>query len=323
MIIPFMAESQSAYYPFANGCTWSVSDEIYMSGSDTLIDGKAYIKIYKVNGDFSLTENQFYVALRNDTAEKKVYALMPAGTLIIDQESYYFTDTNTEVLLYDFSINVGDTVSFYVIEPYQAINCLAKRVKTIDVQVGWSYNAPIIHQYSQEDSVISMVDGSHRYQFFLERVDPIYPPHPHVWIEGIGSVFGFREATQIQSSDAGRKVLLCFSDTNGLQFQSGYDFDNDPDDCFSSSFGEGVSSNNQIITVYPNPAHNSITVSSESPLHSITAYNQWGQQIFSVSPHGQSEWLINTTDWPAGLYLLRVNTETGINSIKVVITKNL
>ena len=76
------------------------------------------------------------------------------------------------------------------------------------------------------------------------------------------------------------------------------------------------------LLVYPNPAQNSITVSSENLIYNIIAFNQWGQQTFSNSPNGQYERTINTTDWPAGIYLLRVETETGIHNIKVIITKN-
>lgn len=72
------------YHPITNNCTWSVSNEKYMTAGDTLLNGKTYLKIYYQKGnqpfEFSLENADFFAAIRNDSAEKKVYAYLPAGT---------------------------------------------------------------------------------------------------------------------------------------------------------------------------------------------------------------------------------------------------
>ncbi len=123
------------------------------------------------------------------------------------------------------------------------------------------------------------------------------------------------EANTGRSSVMARGVLCFF-------FDICYDNVWDDDGMGETRRGTSVPEETSGLMVYPNPAQNNITISSENLIYNIIAFNQWGQQTFSNSPNGQYERTINTTDWPAGLYLLRVETETGIHNIKVIITKN-
>ena len=129
------------------------------------------------------------------------------------------------------------------------------------------------------------------------------------------------ELQRIAEANTGRsstmaKGVLCFF------FDICYDNVWDDDGMGETRRGTSVPEETSGLMVYPNPAQNNITISSENLIYNIIAFNQWGQQTFSNSPNGQYERTINTTDWPAGLYLLRVETETGIHNIKVIITKN-
>ena len=52
------------YHPITNNCTWSVSNEKYMTAGDTLLNGKTYLKIYYQKGnqpfEFSLENADFF-----------------------------------------------------------------------------------------------------------------------------------------------------------------------------------------------------------------------------------------------------------------------
>ena len=110
-------QAQTEYHPITDGCVWSVSNEKYMAVGDTVLNGKTYMKIYRQvaaqSFEFSLEEAEYFAAIRDDSAEKKVYAYLPAGTAIHEGSSLAVTDTAMEVLLYDFSLKMGDTVCFY------------------------------------------------------------------------------------------------------------------------------------------------------------------------------------------------------------------
>lgn len=120
------------YNPIAvEGAHWIVSfDNIntvepvdgiweYYSSGDTLVDSFNYKKIFK--RDLVITQNgplfqaedpyQLFGLIRDDTVAKKVYAIQIL-------ENYNTCPLNEEYLLFDFSLNIGDTASLCVLPEY-------------------------------------------------------------------------------------------------------------------------------------------------------------------------------------------------------------
>jgi len=60
------------------------------------------------------------------------------------------------------------------------------------------------------------------------------------------------------------------------------------------------------ITLYPNPAHNSITITSGEPMHDIVISNPLGQVVFSGS-YSTTEAVIDLGQLPGGIYIARIN----------------
>ena len=76
---------------------------------------------------------------------------------------------------------------------------------------------------------------------------------------------------------------------------------------------------NGAITLYPNPTHNTLTVESTSPIREIAVYDQTGRTVTVETCHGASlQQVVNTSSLHAGIYLLKVITETGIETAKFV-----
>ena len=76
---------------------------------------------------------------------------------------------------------------------------------------------------------------------------------------------------------------------------------------------------NGAITLYPNPTHTTLTVESDSPVREITVYDQTGRTVTVETCHGASlQQVVNTSSLHAGIYLLKVVTETGIETAKFV-----
>jgi len=87
----------------------------YFASGDTIVNGLTYKKILK--RDLVITQNgppfeaeedyQLFGLIRDDTINKKVYAIQLL-------ENYNFCPVAEEYLLFDFSLNIGDTVNLCI-----------------------------------------------------------------------------------------------------------------------------------------------------------------------------------------------------------------
>lgn len=160
------AKAQTYYPMAADSATWTVVEYGYgtfppetgvshfgLSG-DTLINNLSYHKIYYnpgglgfVNPDtaFNLPTAMLFGVFREDASKKVWYRQFPADT--------------SDVLLYDYALNVGDTFCFH--------------------------NQPcgvLCHAVSLVDSIL--VNGSYRRQIHFN-----FGNQEEAWIEGLGSKF--------------------------------------------------------------------------------------------------------------------------------------
>jgi len=83
------------------------------------------------------------------------------------------------------------------------------------------------------------------------------------------------------------------------------------------------------LTLYPNPAHNTLTVESAGPIREITVYDLSGRVMMTVecgvavvetccSASLQQQYAINVSSLHEGIYLLKVVTDNGIETAKFV-----
>ncbi len=316
-----VVQAQSEYHPIADGCSWSVSNEKYMTAGDTVLDGKTYLKVYRQEGnmpfEFNLEEAEYFAAIRNDLAQKKVYAYLPAGTSIRNLSDYSVTQTDTamDVLIYDFSLEIGDTLTYYVVGGTVAAKAVAVRSESVNVYVGRLGYSSVNHPYSAGDTVVYLSDNSPRHQILLRGIS--YSTPDNVWIEGIGSIRGFNEAAQVINSDYGKKTLLCFADNTGAAFHTEYDFDNEPNDCFNSGFGGDVTQREEMdAKVHPNPTDGLLFVelSNGAGIQSAALFDLQGRVVTNAgvcdTPQRGTA-TMNLRSIPAGVYVLRVTDTEG------------
>lgn len=134
--------------------------DYYIDG-DTMVNDINYFKVYR--RDLVVTQDgppyeaesdyQLTALMRDDISAKKVYAIY------LENISYSGCPVNEEILLYDFSLNVGDTAATCIIPSF------------IDFEIN-SINDTVKYGYATRD----FVDNS-TYEYF----------------EGIGSPFGLFE----------------------------------------------------------------------------------------------------------------------------------
>lgn len=140
----------------------------YTLSGDTLIGNQTYHKLSRPYAR-AVGLIGYWGAIRQDIAAKKVYYIAPSET--------------TEHLLYDFSMQVGDTVK------------------------GYTQRAEF-----EDDTVISidsvLVGNSYRKRWLVNSNYNIY------FIEGIGSTYGLFERSPGNAMDFPDYSLLCYSENN-------------------------------------------------------------------------------------------------------------
>ena len=311
----FVTSAQNVYHPITDGCTWSVSDEKYRTSGDTVLDGKTYLKLYRQVGglpfEFNLEDAEYFAAIRNDLTGKKVYAYLPAGTQIHDviNHSNEQIDTAMDVLIYDFALGIGDTLTYYVVGRTITAKVVAVRTGSVDIYVGQQGYSAVIHHYSSNDTVVYLSDNSSHHQILLHGISNATPDN--VWIEGIGSIRGFDEAEQMCYLDYGTGTLLCFENNSGAEYHTGYDFDNEPNDCFSSGFGGDVPDQEMsTISIYPNPIENYLNINNLESIGlpvTVYIYNEAGNCLYS-SKNTANTAVLDLSSFPSGIYFLNIYT---------------
>lgn len=247
-----LVEVEAGPYPWMTEY-WT---ESFKLSGDTLINELTYKKVHKSEEEFPVNW-QYWGGIREE-----------------NQQVWYIGINNyPERELYDFTFNVGDTVSF-LYEPmivdsvvYKPVNGEARK------HIYFSYNG-------NTD--------------FTE-----------VWIEGIGSDRGV-----LQSGTAtfvgGWTWLLCKSE-NGEQVYQNPDYAS----CYMISTGIDESKIGAALFISPNPTSGKFEVRSSkfevSIPKIISIYNLQGIKMEETRLNGKLQNIsMNAEGWPAGIYFLRL-----------------
>ncbi|MDD2575992.1 MAG: T9SS type A sorting domain-containing protein [Bacteroidales bacterium] len=248
----------------------------YKVEGDTTIGGVDY-KLVKKNYPDINQEWTTAFCLREDS--RKWY--------IIGAYEPYISD---EVLLYDFSLEIGDSI----------YNAWAQ-----------SYSSIIEHG----DTVLE--NGQTR-KYLILGEDNLPPTMNDMWIEGLGSASCHVELPcfYLNIIDA-CAISLCASNNNELLFTSFPNLN-----CYDSG-GNFITSLNKIeqednsITLYPNPASKEVNISSESIINSIEVFNSFGQRIYQEKTK-LKEKTIDISSFSKGVYIIGVNTDRGYIRKKLI-----
>ena len=236
----------------------------YYTDGDTLINAQTYVKIKKVEvpniNDVSLFP-AYTGAIRQDTLNKKIYVVL--------------TDSTTEHILYDFSLQVGDTISS-VLHTLTA-GCLGFNTETIYLIDTIQVNGNDHRVFHYQGSCVG-TDGS--------------------YIEGIGSEFGllFPNLKDIQESH-----LNCLKINN----QSYYPYANVT--CTLPTISVNDLDQLLDISIFPNPTSEILTISL--PENSLTTeahlFDAAGKELkrFMVSA-GDNR--LNVAAFKTGTYLIQM-----------------
>lgn len=251
---------------------WSYyNTEIFRYSGDTMIMNTFYNKMYMTNDSASTAVWNYAGAIRE--WEGKVFGYLPG--------------TFEEGLLYDFTIQAGDTA--YIIND-------------------WCRDPfPII--CVSTDSI--EINGSNRKTFLFEF------PYS-IWIEGIGSLQG------PLYSGIGYCVadvyydLLCY-------YNNGYQIYLNPDAivCYETNVGTSSIPVGNKLTIYPNPSDGLLYLDFNEPANKLPAnieiYNSIGKLVYH-DPHFNDFRKPFDLAQPDGIYSIRIHNDIGQFSGKIIIS---
>ena len=253
---------------------WPVIDSL---GQEITIGDQQYVEVYSVG----LGSPYVVGAIKEDTILKKVY--------------FHDFINKTEIVLYDFSVSIGDTV-FYS-EPYDYY-------KTV------------------EDIYYVSINGQQRKMFYLENSLYSFVDY---WIEGIGSVHRYGLLYPIKPyivMDASNPYFGCFSHDTIIYINDSTCYGTCPCTGWLVNINE-VKNNDSGITLYPNPTKNTITVdlsNSKSDYHFLEIFSCTGKLLLNKEITLKEKIDINLNFFTNGTYFLKLtgeNVETIKKFVKV------
>lgn len=241
----------------------------YTISGDTAIGINTYKKIYKsgMENMCGTVGNYFYNyagGMRQDTINKKVYFICPSNL--------------TDTLLYDFSLNVGDTIHSI----FSVFGC----------PQSYSPN-PII---STIDSVLVGNNFHKRFNTYSG----------FSFIEGIGNITGFLEPIDLWENESWQ--LVCFNHNTDI-----YPSNSNSCSLVTGSFNEQKEKNTYQIQIYPNPIEDISILEFNANINKtmkVFIYNALGNLVKTISNVRSNKLNLCKKDFNTGLYFIRLTDES-------------
>jgi len=232
---------------------------------DTIIDNVTYSKIYRLIDDtcLNISNAEYFGAIREEN--KKIYTIT----------TYH---GEQEILLYDFSKEVGDTIFSNSPEGYMAYPVVISSIDTIELN-----------------------DGSNRRRYWLEG--GYYSLLTECWIEGFGSIHGLFSPVFDLMTNYYEPNLSCFKQYESTVYLNNYSCSK----CFCSlgTLIKDISGLQNKIQIYPNPFSDQLNIESKYEYSEIRIYNSNGKiiQEFNRITYPIR---IDLGELPIGLYLIQL-----------------
>ncbi len=238
---------------------------MYYTAGDTLINSISYVKISKMENPNLNNVAQyptFTGAIRQDTTNRKIYIVL--------------ADSSYEDLLYDFSLQVGDTIKSVLHKLAQ--NCFGFNVETVLSIDSVSVNGNFHRRFNVSGSC-----GSPSY------------------IEGIGSSYGLIFPNRMDNLESHLSCTKVNGQTYFPSTSSNCNLINNLDDKYSE----------HKIICSPNPFSNFLNIKSAYTTQLpfvISIYDIFGNQILSQVSETENV-LIDLNKYSTGTYILKINYE--------------
>lgn len=263
------------YYHFA---------QFILDSNDFYLDGIKYHEIIYISNGLS---EHTGLGIREDTASRRIYVGRGSG------------NTFEETLLYDFSVNVGDTVKRGLYYNYSIENIYV--VDSIDTVTLGGVPRKRIHFHDNDHCVFTRNDV-----FDIGES----------WIEGIGSTLGLFHPSLIWAeTEVEENVLVCYSNGDSVIYHNSHFTDCMPTASLITPNAPPR------ITAYPNPAKDRITFDfGEARFSTLRLVNTAGATVLETTLTGQEpQHTLQLKGLPKGIYTCILSGKHGTATEKIVV----
>lgn len=259
---------------------------LVLSG-DTSINGVEYQKLVRPAWEFSKPDwFEGTVEDCNDSSRPATGYLGALREDVNNQKVYFIaTEESEEMLLYDFTMETGDTLNSY----YPV----------------WILNGDDPFIVESVDSVL--INGSHHLRWNIQYESMPDDAQRIQIIEGIGGLHGLIDPDPFFLIHSSVTELMCYSNADGDLYPS------DAGPCnLITDIEEMMSSEDQIV-VFPNPARDHLSLQLPENLNHPSAVIQisdlTGRMVWEQRNSVAPQIVISTTEWSPGLYLVRLSSK--------------
>lgn len=261
-------------WQFTNCYSGCITDMYYTAG-DTLVDGKEY----KILDGYHFISRTFL--LREEIDSRKVYLNL--------------VQQNREYLLYDFSLQVGDSIDIKnPISPF-----------------------PMDAGFFKIDSIVNrpLFDGNEYKHFYLSPTpsNPI-SSSPAIWIEGVGSLSLINAPGGFPDLN-GVGILTCF-------FKNGQLFYTIVEDCEPMVLAN-MDANNYLSEVSFNTliTNGHFQMKNSQNIQHLTVFDLNGRKLMEIKTNNQQEIHLDFSNIATGMYLIVGQSITFENKVFKVLVK--
>lgn len=300
LIILSICVSAQDYFPFPENNaiwnikysnTWEGNDEIrYGISGDTIIEDVSYHKVYLLKDSTLIhPESTYYCGLREES--KRIYVKFDH----LDNDLLFDLD---EQLLYDFNLNVGDSIKYN----------FGGFIYKYNGQICFSHVSDTFYRKVILIDTVSLFNGSQRRHYVLEKTDG-FQCFNEEWIEGIGSCVWnglFNPFVVDLPTNGDGWSPICFKVDDEVVY-----LDNpDCGKCFCKEYTGVIDVDSKFHSElpYPNPANNILVF--KFPPYSTNKQNENTIKIRDINGrllqeiHANSDlYEVNISDFPNGVYI--------------------
>lgn len=245
-------------------CSSNCINDVYYTDGDTSYNSNNY----KILNGYHYTSRTFW--LREDVSEKHIFL------------SYDNGKSRTEVLLYDFSLEIGDTI------------LLSNPITPFPLNGGFYQVDSIVHQV--------LLDNTNRkFFYFSPTFSNVSSDELPVWVEGIGGLTLINGPGGSPDVNRVGKISCYFND--GLLTYSQLD---SLDRC-TFKYVTGLS-DVQIhsSSIYPTIFERILTLEDVSDVSEVVIYSLMGEEVFRRKLNHQQHENLELSHFENGLYVIRL-----------------
>jgi hypothetical protein len=270
------------YVPFpGSNAVWSelswsskspaVYNKYALFDEDTVINYITYHKLFHTANNATITrENSVCIGGIREDSLKRIF---------VNSSMFWVTPEIKEIMLYDFSVNAGDTVRQH-----------NDSIETI-------FSPPGFLVVKDIDTIL--IHNSRRKVFSFNHVPWT------LWIEGIGNVQGLIFPSGDLTTGGDKSELICMHYNDILMYyNSGYD------GCVPSFVINDVALlPNPDVKVYPNPVKGEVVNFENLDFETLELYNIEGNLVLQKKIKGLNSFVLKTSGFSPGVYSYQLKTK--------------